>query len=193
MFYVYVLFLILSGIAMLVMAFVRADYAKRRQVLNFILGAGFLIYGLYLLFAFNGGTYFMFYYAFVAPILLIVQFFRDRSAFKGRQMAAAPAGNFPPGAYQAGTFPQGGAPWMSGPSAGNGQAPGNGQGGFAQPAGYGQPAGYSQAPSDGQDGFAQPAGYGQPAGYSQAPSDGQGGYGQEAGQQGGSQNGPSGW
>ena len=161
MFYVYVLFLILSGIAMLVMAFVKADYAKRRQALNFILGAGFLIYGLYLLLVFNGGTYFMFYYAFAAPILLIVQFFRDRSAFKARQMAASPAGAFQPGgasqpgeayqpggAYQpAGGIPQGGAPWMNGPSAGNGQA----------------------------------------------PSDGQGGYGQGAGQQGGFQNGPSGW
>ena len=125
------LFLILSGIAMLVMAFVKADYAKRRQVVNFIFGAGFLIYGLYLLFVFNGGTYFMFYYAFVAPIFLIVQFFRDRAAFRDRQMAAGPAGNFP----AAGSYPQDGAPWMRGPSAGNGQAPGNGQGGFAQPAG----------------------------------------------------------
>jgi len=149
MFYVYVLFLIFSGIAMLAMAFVRAEYAKRRQALNFVLGAGFLIYGLYLLLVFNGGTYFMFYYAFAAPILLIVQFFRDRSAFKGRQMAAGPVGTFPPGGtYQpAGGIPQGGAPWMNGPSAGNGQA----------------------------------------------PSDGQGGYGQGAGQQGGFQNGPSGW
>lgn len=183
MFYVYVLFLILSGIAMLVMAFVRADYAKRRQALNFILGAGFLIYGLYLLLVFNGGTYFMFVYAFVVPILLIVQFFRDRSAFKARQMAAGPAGAFlPGGAYQpAGGIPQGGAPWMNGPSAGNGQAPGNGQGGFAQTAGYGQPASYGQAPGNGQ------------GGYGQAPSDGQGGYGQGAGQQGGFQNGPSGW
>jgi ABC-type uncharacterized transport system permease subunit len=46
MFDAYVLFLIVSGMAMLVMAFVRTNYAKRRQVLNFILGAGFTIYGL---------------------------------------------------------------------------------------------------------------------------------------------------
>lgn len=192
MFYIYVLFLIFSGIAMLVMAFVRADYAKRRQVVNFIFGAGFLIYGLYLLLVFNGGTYFMFIYAFVVPILLVVQFFRDRAAFKSRQMAAGPAGNFPPGAYQPGTFPQGGAPWMNGPSAGNGQAPGNGQGGFAQPADYGQPAGYGQAPGNGQGGYGQPAGNGQD-GYGQPTGNGQGGYGQGAGQQGGFQNPPSGW
>src|ERR1700744_411110 len=80
MFDVYVLFLIISGILMLVMAFVRTSYAKRRQVLNFILGAGFTIYGLYLLLVFNGGHYVMFYYAFVLPILMIVGFFRDRAA-----------------------------------------------------------------------------------------------------------------
>lgn len=206
MFYIYVLFLIFSGIAMLVMAFVKTSYAKRRQVVNFIFGAGFLIYGLYLLLVFNGGTYFMFYYAFVVPILLIVQFFRDRAAFNSRSMPAGPVGNFPPGgAYQpAGGFPQGGAPWMNGPSAANGQAPANGQGGFAQPAGYGQ------APGNGQGGYGQPADYGQPAGYGQAPGNGQGGYGQApasgqggygqpagngqgAGQQGGLQNPPSGW
>ena len=166
MFYVYALFLIFSGIAMLVMAFVRAGYAKRRQVVNFIFGAGFLIYGLYLLLAFNGGTYLMFYYAFVVPILLVVQFFRDRAAFKSRQTATGPAGNFPP----AGSFPEDGAPWMHGPSAGNGQ-----------------PAGYGQAPGNGQGGYGQPAGYGQP------PGNGQGGYGQGAGQQGGYQNGRDGW
>jgi hypothetical protein len=146
MFYVYVLFLIFSGIAMLVMAFVRADYAKRRRAVNFIFGAGFLIYGLYLLLAFNGGTYLMFYYAFVVPILLVVQFFRDRAAFMSRQTATGPAGNFPP----AGSFPEDGAPWMQGPSAGNGQpagygqAPGNGQGGYGQ--GAGQQGGYQNGP-----------------------------------------------
>jgi hypothetical protein len=88
MFDVYVLFLILSGIAMLVMAFIRTDYAKRRQVLNFILGAGFLIYGLYLLLVFNGGHYLLFYYVFVLPILMIVNFFRDRGRAKSRQATA---------------------------------------------------------------------------------------------------------
>ena len=171
MFYVYVLFLIFSGIAMLVMALVKTSYAKRRQVVNFIFGAGFLVYGLYLLLAFNGGTYFMFYYAFVVPILLIVQFFRDRAAFKSRQTATSPAANFPP----AGGYPQDGAPWMRGPSAGTGQ-----------------PAGYGQAPGSGQGGNGQ-GGYGQAPSYGQPPVNGQGGYGQGAGQQGGYQNGPGGW
>jgi hypothetical protein len=97
MFHVYVLFLILSGIAMLVMAFVRTDYAKRRQVLNFILGAGFTVYGLYLLLVFKGGHYLLFYYVFVLPVLMIYQFFRDRARAKARQASANQAGpGYPP-------------------------------------------------------------------------------------------------
>lgn len=114
MFDVYVLFLILSGVAMLVMAFVRTDYAKRRQVLNFILGAGFTIYGLYLLLAFNGGHYVMFYYVFVLPILMIVRFFRDRAAAKSRQAAPFPAGGgFPPAPAPKGTGVTGPQAWDS--------------------------------------------------------------------------------
>jgi hypothetical protein len=153
MFDVYVLFLILSGISMLVMAFVRTSYAKRRQVLNFILGAGFTIYGLYLLLVFNGGHYVMFYYAFVLPILMIVGFFRDRAAAMSQKKInaarPAPGVGFPPGvgAYPsaAGSYLQtardftppagdnspsaGGVqppatPWMNGPEAGNAQANG---------------------------------------------------------------------
>lgn len=127
MFHVYVLFLILSGIAMLVMAFVRTDYAKRRQVLNFILGAGFTVYGLYLLLVFKGGHYLLFYYVFVLPVLMIFQFFRDRARARARQASANPAGaGFPPGAgFQPGAgFPPAASPWGTGQDAGNGQAPG---------------------------------------------------------------------
>jgi hypothetical protein len=123
MFDIYVLFLILSGIAMLVMAFIRTGYAKRRQAVNFIFGAAFLIYGLYLLLVFNGGTYFMFYYAFVVPVLMIVSFFRDRSAAKYGPQVYPPADNYPPvGSYpQPGNYPQTGTPWATGPNAANGQ------------------------------------------------------------------------
>ena len=118
MFHVYVFFLIISGIAMLVMAFVRTSYAKRRQVLNFILGAGFTIYGLYLLLAFQGGHYVLFYYVFVLPILMVVQFFRDRAAAKSRQTTANVVG---------GGYPPAPNPGATGPGAGNSQAPGYGQ------------------------------------------------------------------
>jgi hypothetical protein len=152
MFYVYAVFLILSGISMLVMALVRASYAKRRQVLNFILGAGFTIYGLYLLLVFNGGHYVMFYYAFVLPILMIYGFFRDRAAAaRYRKMATGPkagagyppvAGGYPnypttardyvppAGGYSpaAGGAQPAAAPWTNGPEAGNGGQPNGHQG-----------------------------------------------------------------
>jgi hypothetical protein len=123
MFDAYVLFLIVSGVAMLVMAFVRTNYAKRRQVLNFILGAGFTIYGLYLLVDFNGGHYVVFYYVFVLPILMIVGFFRDRAASRSRQAATFPAnGGYPAGGgYPAAPAPGRTAP--TGPEAWSSQGP----------------------------------------------------------------------
>ncbi len=152
MFYVYVLFLIFSGIAMLAMGFIRSAYARRRRVVNLIFGAGFLLYGLYLLLLFQGGSYFMFLYAFVVPILLIVQFFRDRAAAKAAARAGSqfPQGGFPPAAPGA----PGPGTWANGAQPGYGQPqPGYAQPGYAQP-GYAQPqAGYGQP---------QPGGYGQP-------------------------------
>src|SRR5215470_17156825 len=97
MFYFYVLFLILSGVAMLVIACVKSSQTNRRRIWNAIFGAGFTVYGLYLLLFFRGGHYIFFFYAFILPILMIVQFFRDRSAARTRQQTAAFQGS-PPGA-----------------------------------------------------------------------------------------------
>lgn len=122
MFDIYVLFLILSGIAMLVMAGIRIGQRPARRIWNSVLGAGFTIYGLYLLLFFRGGHYLLFYYVFILPILMIVQFFRDRSAYQARQQATG---------FQ--------APPLSGygqPSS-YGQAPG-----------YGQPSGFDQPPGN---------------------------------------------
>ena len=148
MFYIYVLFLIGSGIAMLTLGFIRAAYARRRRVVNFIFGAGFLVYGLYLLLVFQGGTYFMFYYAFVVPILLIVQFFRDRS--RAKDAAAMAAARGPQGGFATPQGDPGPGTWA------NGSLPQYGQ----RPAGYGQPPQYGQ-PQQGQPQYGQPQ-YGQP-------------------------------
>jgi hypothetical protein len=127
MFDIYVLFLILSGVAMLVMAFVKVGRARARRIWSGILGAAFTVYGLYLLLFFQGGHYILFYYAFILPILMIVQFFRDRSAYKAGQESQAPRMPYP--GYG---LPQYGQP-------GYGQQP-------AQP-GYGQQASdYGQPP-----------------------------------------------
>jgi hypothetical protein len=176
LFYVYVLFLIASGVVMLAMGGIRAAYAKRRRVVNLILGAGFTIYGLYLLLFFHGGHYILFYYAFILPIVMVVQFFRDRSAYKTAQPA--------PQAPQA---PQAG---YAQPPSEYGQQPGYGNPGYGQQRDYGQQPGYSepgygQQPGYGEPGYGQQRDYGQP-GYG-LPRHGQrqqpGGYGQAPGQQ----------
>ena len=145
MFYAYVFILIASGVLMLVMGILRAPYARRSRVLNLIMGAGFTIYGLYLLLFFQGGHYILFFYAFVLPILMTVRFLRARSAYQAAQSMTpgAPAGyGQPPAGY--------------GPQGGYGQPP----------AGYGHQGGYGQPPA----GYGQPpAGYGQPGGYGQQP------------------------
>jgi|GEM_PF-862421 len=115
-FQLYVLFLILGGIAMLVIASVKSGQPTTRRVWNAVFGAGFTIYGLYLLLFFPGGHYLIFFYAFILPILMITRFFRDRSAFRARQQTTA----------------------FQGPPPGNGQPPG-----YGQPAG-GQPPGPEQ-------------------------------------------------
>lgn len=160
-FHVYVLFLILSGIAMLVIASVRSGQAASRRIVNAVLGAGFTIYGLYLLIFFHGGHYLLFYYVFVLPILMIVQFFRDWTAYRSqRQAAGAAAGRAPAGYAQPG-YPQPGSPQPGYPQPGYGQQ-GYAQQGYPQQ-GYGQP-GYGQQ-GHGQPGYPQ-QGYGQ-QGYAQ--------------------------
>ena len=114
MFHLYVLFLILGGIAMLVMASVKTGQTTTRRAWNAVFGAGFTIYGLYLLLFFHSGHYLIFYYAFILPILMIVRFYRDRSALRARQEATAVEGPYP----------------------GYGQPSS-----FGQPSSYGQPSG----------------------------------------------------
>jgi hypothetical protein len=96
LFYVYIFFLIASGVMMIAMGSLRLPYARRSRVMNFVVGAAFLIYGLYLLLFFSSGHYFLFLYAFAVPVLLAVRFFRDRSAYRARSAnsASQPASGF---------------------------------------------------------------------------------------------------
>jgi hypothetical protein len=126
MFHIYELFLIVSGAAMLVMAGIGSRRNKVLRIWNGILGAAFLIYGLYLLLFFKGGHYFIFFYVFILPILMAVRFFRDRSSMQG-----GPRGGFP------------GQP-------GYGQPPA-----YGPPPGYGQPT-FGQQPTYGQQPGDQP-------------------------------------
>ena len=57
------------------------------------MGAAFVIYGLYLLLFFSAGHVFIFFYAFILPIMMAVRFFRERTAYRSRR-ATEPA--YPP-------------------------------------------------------------------------------------------------
>ena len=87
LFNVSIFFLIASGVMMLVMGSLRLPYARRSRVLNFVMGAGFVLYGLYLLLFFSSGHVFIFFYAFILPILMAVRFFRERTAYRSYNAA----------------------------------------------------------------------------------------------------------
>jgi hypothetical protein len=57
-------------------------------VIRAIFGVGFFAYGFYLAFLFGGGTYIVFFQAFIVPVLLIVDTFRARA--RGRQLPQRP-------------------------------------------------------------------------------------------------------
>ena len=71
----------------------------RTRVANLLVGAGFLGYAAYLVFALHGGSYLIFFQAFIVPVALIANTFRElRSAnlrrrankrFKSRQASIA--------------------------------------------------------------------------------------------------------
>lgn len=73
----YVVLLFVCGAAMVAMALVKSvDQSDGARILNGVLGAAFLGYGVYLNFIFQGETYWMFFQAFFLPALLVVNFVR---------------------------------------------------------------------------------------------------------------------
>jgi hypothetical protein len=80
----YCLFLMFSGIAMLVIAVLRNQRPQRR-IVQALFGIGYFGYGFYLTFIFGGGSYFVFFYAFIVPVLLIM------GAFRGGTVRRQPA------------------------------------------------------------------------------------------------------
>src|SRR3954453_13134110 len=111
-FSIYVLLLMFSGVVMIVLA---SPAVKRSstgvRVLNGIFGAGFFGYGFYLAFIFDGGTYLIFFKAFILPVVLIVRTFRGMATYGPPVPAPAPyaaPGTYPPPPGYAG--PHGDAP-----------------------------------------------------------------------------------
>jgi hypothetical protein len=124
----YVLLLMFAGIVMLVMASPTVKHSTTGlRALNALFGIGFLGYGFYLAFLFDGGGYIVFFQAFILPLLLIVRTVRGamearsqrvpapvNSPALGEQTSAAP-GAAPAGSEQASDF------W--GPPATHGEEP----------------------------------------------------------------------
>ncbi|WP_256642479.1 hypothetical protein [Streptomyces murinus] len=90
----YVVLLFISGAAMLILGVVNAGgLSKGWRAFNVIAGLGFMGYGIYLGFIFQGGTYIVFFKAFILPVMVIVNFFRSlsrRKATPAPQPMAAP-------------------------------------------------------------------------------------------------------
>jgi hypothetical protein len=85
----YVVLLMFSGIAMLIMA---SPVVKHSTVgvraLNALFGVGFLGYGFYLAFLFQGGGYLIFFKAFILPVLMIFRTIRSARAPRSEELTA---------------------------------------------------------------------------------------------------------
>lgn len=79
MFNWYVGLLALSGVLMLAMAAVKNGHSVTSRSINAIFGAVFLGYAGYLAFLFDGGSYLIFFQAFIVPVMMVVNFFRNRT------------------------------------------------------------------------------------------------------------------
>lgn len=75
----YVGLLAISGVVMLAMAAVKNGQSTGSRSMNAIFGAGFLGYAGYLAFLFDGGSYLIFFQAFLLPVMMVVNFFRNRT------------------------------------------------------------------------------------------------------------------
>jgi hypothetical protein len=138
----YVMLLMISGIALVCVACLsRLEQSAGLRIFSGLAGLGFLGYGIYLGFIFDGGTYVVFYKALIVPVVLIVG--AVRSALARRRTGTLP----PPAGFPA-TGVQPGMAW--GPPAQPAQpATGWGQPQPGQPAtGWGQPGQPGAGPPD---------------------------------------------
>ncbi len=89
----YVLLLIGTGIAMMLMTSIgRAGRGLR--LLNGLFGLGFFGYGFYLAFLFDGGSYVIFFKAFILPVVLVLRTVQSVVG-KGRTATVQPAAAVP--------------------------------------------------------------------------------------------------
>ena len=77
----YVVLLMFSGFAMILMASPMVKHSTAGvRALNALFGLGFLGYGFYLAFLFQGGGYLIFFKAFIVPVVMIFRTIRSARA-----------------------------------------------------------------------------------------------------------------
>ncbi|MEU1205925.1 hypothetical protein [Nocardia sp. NPDC005825] len=79
MFNWYVGLLALSGVIMLVLASVREGQGNTARTIDAVFGLVYLGYAFYLAFLFDGDSYLIFFQAFILPVVMVVNFFRNRT------------------------------------------------------------------------------------------------------------------
>jgi hypothetical protein len=87
----YCILLLVSGVILVAFAGL-PGLGRGNRVVNVLFGLGFLGYGVYLVYFFQGGSYFVFFKAFIVPVVLIINSIRGvRGANMRRRVAAPPA------------------------------------------------------------------------------------------------------
>ncbi|MEZ0065451.1 putative membrane protein SirB2 [Streptacidiphilus sp. MAP12-20] len=77
----YVVLLLISGIAMLVISAINAGgQSVGWRIFNVLVGLAFVGYGFYLGFIFTGGTYWIIFKVFILPVVLIANFFKSMNS-----------------------------------------------------------------------------------------------------------------
>ena len=79
MFNWYVALLAISGIIMIALASAKNGQSTASRSFHSILGAVYLGYAAYLAFIFDGGSYLIFFQAFIVPVVMVVNYFRNRT------------------------------------------------------------------------------------------------------------------
>jgi hypothetical protein len=75
----YIAALAVAGLVLAVLAAINfGGQSPGMRILNAVIGLGFLGYAFYLFFLFDGGSFRLFYYPFILPVLLVIQAVRNR-------------------------------------------------------------------------------------------------------------------
>lgn len=93
----YELLLFITGGGLLLMACDRIRQELRQRIMRAAVGTALVAYGVYLMLFFRGGMVYFSSLVFVIPVVLGIQYFRERSDYKLQQEMAALTRQYAPG------------------------------------------------------------------------------------------------